>query len=438
MFQKSLSKLTFHNRSRFKRFIPRWRKEKPVENTTKDATENATEKASGETIEESAVVIASQHHKHNVSQSRLYILPTELLREVMDYLPLSDAMALGVTCTRFYEAVASPILENDPSKENGFNVLAQLEISLGPWHSKPLCGGCLTSHNDDFFWDNQLELGPVQRRCKSTQKLVWLHPGLVTSFRELKQLAIDIRGFRAPLRSTNPEACSIQYANFDKKGTVLLDHSIDLLRFRYGNRPLLKSVFKFLEKFNIPICPHMTTGDPMIADIYRKDVLQYAPDSVDGWHHTCPVRNCKTIVHFRVEHYREGPLSGEKLTLNMSRSINVRNGAERQGWLSQAIITPDEDRFRESWKTSWSWKLLNDEIDKRNFIVNYPARIPYSSLLIIRREIIRLIDLRDGLNPPENIRSLYQPLIPHPNTAAFIGMKNDDAIRMRDNFDDLI
>lgn len=459
MFLKSLPSLTFHTRPRFKRFVPSWWKKKAVEDTTKDAPENDLEETTEETttaitpqnhkhngsqsgLNETTAettAIASQNHKHNVSQSGLYILPAELLLEVVDYLPRTSVMALGVTCTRFYKTIASPKLQKNPTKETLFEVLAQLEISLGPWHSKPLCGRCLISHKDDFFWGSQLELGPVQRRCKSTQKLVWLNSTLDTSFEELKQIATEVRNIRRPVFSSSIlDAGSIIYAGTDRKDNLLLDHSIDLLRFRYGKRPLLKTVFQFFEKFDIPICPHLATGDPMIADIYRKDVLQFAPDCLDGWHHNCPVRTCQTTIHFRVDHYREGPLCGEKLTLHMRRSINVHNGPEGQCWLSQAIITPDRARFKESCQASWSWKTINDEIDKGIFIAEYPSPIPYSSLLNIRRRTMQLTDERDGLDLHGNIRTLYQPLIPHPHVVAFIGMKNDIAIRMRDNFDDLI
>ena len=420
MFRKTVSKLPF--RIGFKRRILSRRMMKAA----KRASETTAAK------EPDSVTVRGCHN----DQSHLYLLPTELLLEIAGYLPLPSAMALGVTCTRFYKAIASPILKNNPSKITSFNMLAQMEISLGPWNSKPLCGECFISHADDSFWGDQLEIGPVQRRCKSTQKLLWLHPESVISFNELKLISSHLRELSMSYLSAEPEVGTIQYVNFNKKDSILLDHSIDLLRFPYSNRPTLRTVFEYLEKFNVPICPHITTGEPMVADIYRKAILQCAPDSISVQHYSCPVRNCQTFIKFRVERHRVGALAGEKLVLHLRRCINVWKDPERQGWVSQAIITPDKQRFQRSWRASWRWKILNDEIDKRKFIVNVAPNLTSDEVAMFRREMAQLTASRDGWNP-EDIRELYTPLVPHPHMAAFIGTKNDVAIQARDEFDNL-
>jgi hypothetical protein len=363
-----------------------------------------------------STVIASRTHDHNVSRSAMYLLPAELLLHIAEYLSPASAMTLGVTYTRFYKVIATPMLEKDTSRMNRFYLFASLEVSLGPWRSKPLCGGCLAIHTNDSYWRYQLEVNATERRCKLTEKLVWLHSGFGASFNDLQHLLAELRSLEGGFHSSDRETCVTKCINVNGKDTLQFDVSINLAHI--NRRPSPRAVYRFLQKFNVPICPHITTGEPLVADIYRKSIRSYDPIVLDGSSYSCPVKNCKTSIRFQFSSSTT-QTNWDILKLNTRRRISVGPSPETNRYLSQAIIVPDEARFLESCMTSWRWKKINEEIERY---------LKYGSTDLLQVQNFQLIRKRDSLHPGD-IRTLFKPWQPDAKMAAYIESKNIEAIQ---------
>jgi hypothetical protein len=370
----------------------------------KEAALAAAEVAEMEAAKETALT----NYKSKVSNSPLYVLPTELIKEVLDWLPSSDAMAFSLACTRFYKIHASPTLEKSPSKQHKFDILAPLEHALGPWNSRPLCGGCLAGHKGSAYFPGQLDIIAPERRCKHTQQLVWLHPGWAASFDELKRIATDIQTTGRSYRSRHPGMCSLNTVNDSGKLYLMVDFSIQLLRCVLPLRPTMTDLRSLLQKFNVPICPHVSTADAWVAGLYEKAIL--SPYSFNTKWHKCPITNCKTYIRFEFNVFRHGNILANVLVLHTRRQLSLHSDPERKTWISQAGVTTDKPRFVDAWSSAWAWKLLNDEVDLLRFRLDLtPLTSPLRDQ--VRAAITRATAYREQIATQTTYRGLYGPLV---------------------------
>ena len=371
---------------------------------------------------------AAQNYNANVSQSHLFKLPTEVVKDIADYLPPSGVMALSLTCTRFHAIIASPILANSPSKEHSFDILAHLEYDLGIWNSRPLCGGCQTAHDKSSYWPGQLELGGPERRCKQTQQLIWMQPDRAACFNELRGLAMTIGSAPISYQLQAPGTSSVSTDTRYGKLSLALNFETDIFRFPVNSRPLMGDVCAVLKKFNIPICPHLCTADPCIMECYARSFLcsRFRYDS--SWN-GCPIRKCRTYVRFLFEGFQQGSVSGDKLVLQINRHMNVRTTPNQKSWLKQAAVAPDPVALTDAWNASWAWKECHDEIDKVNVTLNAnPLGLTANRRAELRRRLIDYTARRDSVITTKDIKKLYRPLINHASSARKIARRNAYAL----------
>ncbi|KAK2759404.1 hypothetical protein FQN54_002882 [Arachnomyces sp. PD_36] len=410
-----LHKLASRIKSHTERCVPQW---------VKDEAEKVA-------AAETALQIRTQAHKHNL-QNHLVRLPTELILEITDRLPRDSIMALSLTCTHFYNAIAYPILAKSPSKENSFHILAPLEKALGFWQRKLLCGGCFIAHKDKDFRHGQEALDAVERRCIPTQEMLWVHPDLVVSFSTLEMIGRQLRDAGISFSSPEPKRCTIHHVQHHGKDMVVLDHAIDLMHFPLSKFPTLGDVSTVLQQFNAFVCPHWTTGDPLLVDIYRQSILMYMPTVILGRGHRCCDPGCKTYVFFQIRAHRDGIFIGEKLVMHIRRLVNIHNGPERRSWLHQSIITTDKDKFREAWLASWRWKAADEELSKLHFKLNFLGHLSNADIVAIRQRASELQCSHDMVAPREDLRSFYKPFVPTTQfIASYVRKQNQKALKIR-------
>ncbi|DAA79095.1 TPA_exp: Uncharacterized protein A8136_2880 [Trichophyton benhamiae CBS 112371] len=208
----------------------------------------------------------SEAERHNFQYSPLYRLPAELLGIIHEYLPPNNSFALSLTCARFYFStiLAGAQRELKSTKMGQFIVMCMLE---GVGQIKEYCcRGCLTTHPSSHFSKDELEKRHAERYCLRTKKVM-----------AFGAFGSDPKSFNEVLEMRRTQELEenidiLQQGSFWNLFSSPKTSVVTGIRlFPRGKKVSVERFAELCQKLNYPVCPHMTTADKRIVDLYVPD-----------------------------------------------------------------------------------------------------------------------------------------------------------------------
>ena len=231
-------------------------------------------------------------------------LPLELFDMILNYMTDSSTLSLKHTCRRFYQLLPEtrfltyPMCTDPAAK---LEYLEKLERDQ-PSETRYLCSLCISFHPARYFSKEERSKRPSERACIGSRGVVEIHPTWSISLPELTALLGRLRD-RYPIGGSMGLAYPATEQEYTRKGSRLWASKGDVTsianpipppNFRYCNAWFRRGdVFEllnlFLYKMPLPggpdsyneafvrehlkghgwinLCPHLTIGDPAIAEI---------------------------------------------------------------------------------------------------------------------------------------------------------------------------
>src|SRR5436190_14112210 len=185
---------------------------------------------------------ARQRIIHNLRESYLYRLPTELLDQIAQLLPPLSTATLGVTCQLFSRYL---VLTVSRVKHRELEILCMLEreTDIIPL-AKAVCSGCLVLHPCDCFPSFEVPKDPEQRCCHRTVKRLVVLPDHLFSLHDI-------------LRPEKTVTDGITSFISEPDGRTTLTQEINIMPVPERQQLSKAEITEFLEGFDMPICPHL-------------------------------------------------------------------------------------------------------------------------------------------------------------------------------------
>ena len=204
----------------------------------------------------------------------IHTLPVELMDEIVNHLPPSSVRSFANAYKRLYYLVSPPPLYD----LERFKFLCMLDRDQKV--SRPVCSGCMTTHDKSYFRPTQLREQPEHRKCLETQKLLWISPYQTLSFVEVKRLT----AYAKPLYRAPSQYVYHKWPACDPLWIRTKDDSYALTTFYLLTKvfepvpPPLDEVRNILRDYDLPICPHLRLSDPAILNVYNSDCVYDSTD----------------------------------------------------------------------------------------------------------------------------------------------------------------
>ncbi|EFE42908.1 hypothetical protein TRV_02273 [Trichophyton verrucosum HKI 0517] len=217
----------------------------------------------------------SEAERHNFQHSPLYRLPAELLGIIHEYLPPNNSFALSLTCARFYFStiLAGAQRELKSTKMGQFIVMCMLE---GVGQIKEYCcRGCLTTHPSSHFSKDELEKRHAERYCLRTKKVMAF--GAFGSDPKSFNEVLEMRRTRE-LEENIDILQQGSFWNLFSSPKISVVTGIRL--FPQGKKVSVERFAELCQKLNYPVCPHMTTADKRIVDLYVPDFFRAGKSNI--------------------------------------------------------------------------------------------------------------------------------------------------------------
>lgn len=311
-------------------------------------------------------------------------LPTELIIDIIQYLPASSLMLLRRICHRLRELPEVEGMPKDLSREE----LSMLQRGLdrdGCFTRRRFCIVCERLHGLDCF--TRTELCLPERVCLLHQGVLWIKQDTILTLemswkedqpteeekwhieaglsREAVYTSIDEGGSGQEYCSNNgldvhihpPEAQENQLCSFD-----LFDKAFLLLPLSPIDWPSLTDISSVLEKLqNLPICPHLSFNDPRL--LHNFDVSSsrgpissvFRPGCYGEMIECC---FCPTVAQI-IKVPDQGQIHLLKvpgLYIQVRHQFPVLVQSSPDCLLAASIVSPDEDLQRH-WNELHTWRI---------------------------------------------------------------------------------
>lgn len=288
-------------------------------------------------------------------------IPPELLLEVADSLDPVDLQALRTVCRAFYHQLPAQRWLDWATKSNRFSFACKLDRD-DKLENTAICSACETLHARSCFSPSELARDPEARRCEGSQRVFYFRPGFALSAKalrsKLEEIVFDVRQaycFDEWICAADREPVLRQDSE-EHNGYIL--GTFKLMECAPMQIPTKKAVAEFLRQFNVPICPHTSTGDPAVIDQYFLDPVQRpgtsvlcnsAPAIKSG---NCEAPDCITDFGFSLSGWKH-PGINHFLVLHVIREVGNLEDPNDRAWWAQTF-GPQEDAagLRKQWAES--------------------------------------------------------------------------------------
>ena len=311
-------------------------------------------------------------------------LPTEIILDLVSYLPPSSYMSLSYSCqticTKMGASITHILGDTAPMRQSSASALST-EVRntrfLERWEllcmlnrdgklplSKAFCGGCEQAHNCSEFgrkWPAELA---KERHCSSTAGLVWICPRQIL---EYGQATISMARARHECESTasyiGGTSCShiVGYGGYD----MYITHW-PVMRVAPSCVPSSEEVIETLGPLNAPVCPHLRLNDAHVASAYSPDLpLRWGYRG--GTAKDCQGDNClprlavvcnlcSTEILFGIQDQYHGPetqyITTETLNITIVRRFTKVQSCTDRVWIRHAADPADFEEYARAWQAS--------------------------------------------------------------------------------------
>lgn len=316
--------------------------------------------------------------------SQFQRLPPELIKEITQYLPLSNALSLSITCRVFREKVEAGVEDldyliemksflKDPKEskpERGavlerLHFLCMLERDGLLSASKAVCRGCKTTHNVSVFSSTALQQQPQQRLCMGLEGKIWICPHRIWDHAKLQQVEKQDSYPRESMAKCGCPNGEVLTSSPLRRTSLLEEYSLfvfyPVLAMPRGSIFRTASIKKALRALGVNICPHLRFGDPKVLDAFHsgcprlRDLSSWEkcarcvsprPRSEPGVEVNCESCLTQTVFYLRESDGKTTTLWAKAIRRVVQWAGTVTDPA----WIACLNMPGDFERLQEDWQ----------------------------------------------------------------------------------------
>lgn len=308
----------------------------------------------------------------------ILMLPTELILDIMDYLPPTSVMSLSYTCrtirnkmnvSRFFLLfmigvekagmhIGVQITWPRPRRLHSCSKSRPMLDRDGQISSlTTLCNEYPYIHNGLLFSDTSFGLPRMARRCLDKTGLVWICPHRTLTYDQATSHA--------------------QNGNFHRCGTTLVSEYVgafiitwQIMKVSQNSVPSNEHVKAALGSLNALVCPHLRLNDACVANSYAQECRSLR------WRMACtekgPAPDCRCLVcsSRRPSSRRPDPVlcsfcgttikfsintlshDTEILNLHVERTVDEGRSRTSPAWVCQVADPADFEGYEQAWHAS--------------------------------------------------------------------------------------
>ena len=358
---------------------------------------------------------------HQGNTKNLHNLPTEILLEIADHLPLSNIVSMSYVCRQLRYRMGIPATEYVGEKQTykrglSYNVsetsrgqnlapkqprqgalskidraerlklLCMLERDGLIPQFKYICSVCSTMHATTFFSEDALRQSSRKRECLGHVGRLWVCPHEHVTFDQLNHRP-------SPLDGEGAHQC------FSAGGVYATDHCAmpaawwPLVIAVDGGIPTKAEVSKTLMTLDAYVCPHRQLKDPSVLSYYEEGCLEMErcwPRSILPrckcdvcTHKTGGCSICGAGIHFIFNDDRH---NRRTLFVRANRSYQRYRRLTDRAWIAQ-LNYPWEYRSLEE---AWNQTLQQCELNMKPDVSKSGSGLGHvSSSLVFMRSVFR-------------------------------------------------
>ncbi|PGH13508.1 hypothetical protein AJ79_03638 [Helicocarpus griseus UAMH5409] len=237
---------------------------------------------------------------------------------------------------------------------------------------KLYCGACKFPHPPLFFHPKYLDKHPDERICVQRIKGFWVEPGNCFAYSDL-----DVyRGVLQLDKMHSPRSLSLGWYDSgpSRHGSVLWSY-YDILSLPKDKYISKTQIIKILSGFDLPTCPHVRLGDPMITGLHNGLPQQYIEELLDPHNPPlfdptdirakCGFPGCRTSFRWTAHTSVDNP-RWKTVYLHIFRDVRV-NASVDPAWAAQLMLA-DETLLTQHWNDCFRWKTEMLAIEKERYI----------------------------------------------------------------------
>ncbi|RDW92815.1 uncharacterized protein DSM5745_00137 [Aspergillus mulundensis] len=337
----------------------------------------------------------------------LLSLPTELLLAIFHLLPPLDKHSFSLSCQPLkhtFTPLCPPL-----SLDNTYALRSRLARDGLRFTSHAYCSACSTMHRHKFFTPSQQSLAPTIRKCTSTQRCLYIGPGIISHDDASKRESWWPRAYHNNHEQPQPQPqrssgfivrFGLEHGLRTQEFGLCASYELTTLPDKQEFTVSKAETTRLLRGFDIPTCPHTRLGDGTVARSYREtlsssrytvilsekeemrrraraamgagnhvsvdidvDIDMWRSDDSDA---RCRFPGCKTT--FRWEYQSSRRRAGWKtLVLHVKRSLGNLMTPHDPRWMVQLVSVPDEEELAAYVKECFEWRDANMAIEERRY-----------------------------------------------------------------------
>ena len=326
--------------------------------------------------------------------ANLNTLPIELLLQISTYLPPSSRVSLTYVSRYSYhrldyqkvdfaiEHIMMPrifigsrisdqdeIYAEDVARSERLKLLCMLERDLLIRRPRVVCSGCFSTHDVSLFTPEELAKSGLKRLCVGRLGRMWICSKTSVSFDQME----GPKYWRDILNYHTCSGCVHQHHFFDKGLTVVWP----LVQTWSGAEVSILMLREILSRLDVPLCPHIRSGDPVILctlapdcgrNTWKLPFDRCSCGNCSGAYLCCST--CGTRVKFDVSVPRG--YQRRWLMMEIKRGHSYYMSATDPDWIVQTVLPEASPRFQddEFYLPEPSIRLLGD--NNYSLIQSYP------------------------------------------------------------------
>ena len=261
--------------------------------------------------------LAAEGPALSLCSSKMQLLPTEIVLEIVKYLDMSAAFALRRTCGRFHDMIDVYIGDIFPPMvrpecwaldPDQLAFLSLLDRDNALSTSKMICSDCRRLVDEACFSPEARYQDPSVRKCIGHAGSIWICPHIIWSYMDIIWIGVGNRWH--PLATCQ---CPVSLDSMPGSALSVNYDLIDNFAWKESHFP---DIIQTLEDAKIQLCPHQRSDDQAILSSLHVGCPTLRPRR-DSSHHCFDERHeksrcqiCDTRLHFYVDYFDESQRFG--------------------------------------------------------------------------------------------------------------------------------
>lgn len=296
-------------------------------------------------------------NQENKEEWRSFLdLPENLVFKITIHLQAVDFMVLRLTCRKFFYSLKNILETKGATAQDIFYFACRLERDGILPANVFACSGCMDLHEANAFSGYETLLPAEDRECLGSQRVFFIKHQDTFTLRQLRQWLRVL--YNSNLEKMLPLVGNDQYNVYPilhaGSPSPFISYEFYVADILDGTIPTCQQVAAVLQMFDVPICPHLKTSNPIVVAAYQLlPKREFRPYDGTGkrapYRYTsnfkvccCPTLFCQTNFIFKIAHGPPGNGQGvqnfyQRLYLNIVRKIGFLDRYDDPAWMAQSI-----------------------------------------------------------------------------------------------------